>query len=175
VGRLVPEKGLPVMFRASSKLLRNGYSFRLRIVGNGPDRRHLEDMVEELGLMARTEFVGAVPVAATHGLLQDAAAVIMPSVWEDVAPLAASEQLMQGNLLIASDIGGLGEIVDGAGLTFPPGDDDALESCMRQVIDNPELAKELRAQARRRGAELFSEERMVAEHLQLYQELSRSP
>jgi glycogen synthase len=129
----------------------------------------------KIGLADRTEFVGAVSVAATYGLLQDAVAVIMPSVWEDVAPLAASEQLMQGNLLIASDIGGLGEIVDGAGLTFPPGDEDALESCMRQVIDNPRLAKELRAKARRRGAELFSEDRMVAEHFRLYQELSQSP
>jgi glycosyltransferase involved in cell wall biosynthesis len=97
--------------------------------------------------------------------------VVMPSVWEDVAPLAASELLMQGHLVIASDIGGLGEIVDGAGLKFPAGDSDALESCMRQVLDNPRMASELRLKARQRGIEVFSEKRMVEEHALLYRTL----
>jgi len=174
VGRLVPEKGLPALLHASSNLLKSGYSFRLRIIGDGPARRELEKMVEDLGLTGLTEFAGPVPVAATYSLLQEVTAVIMPSVWEDVAPLAASEQLMQGNLLIASDIGGLGEIVGSAGLTFAPGDYGALESCMRRAIENPTLADELRAEARRRGAQVFNEERMVEEHLQLYRELIES-
>lgn len=78
---------------------------------------------------------------------------------------------MQGQLVIASDIGGLGEIVDGAGLRFPAGDADALESCMRQVLESPKLASELRLKARQRGVEVFSEKRMLEEHANLYQSL----
>jgi glycosyltransferase involved in cell wall biosynthesis len=171
IGRLVLEKGLPVLLLASKKLSQNGYSFRLRIVGDGSERAKLEQMTDELGLRDRTEFVGAVPLDAIPGLLANATAVVMPSVWEDVAPLAASELLMQGQLVIASDIGGLSEIVDGAGLRFPAGDSDALESCMRQVIENPKMATELRRKARQRGVEVFSEKRMLEEHAHLYQSL----
>jgi glycosyltransferase involved in cell wall biosynthesis len=175
VGRLVLEKGVPVLLHAASKLSRNGYPFRLRIVGDGSERRNLEKMTQELGLSSRTEFVGSVSVEAIPDLLADVSAVVMPSVWEDVAPLAASEQLMQGNLLIASDIGGLGEIVDGTGLRFPAGDADALETCMRRVLENPDLARELRVAAQQRGAEVFNEVRMVEEHIRLYQALLAPP
>ena len=163
------EKGLPVLLEASSKLSGNGHSFLLRIVGDGTERRRLERMTEELGLRGRTEFVGAVSADAVPGLLAEATAIVMPSVCEDVAPLAASEMLMQGHLVIASDIGGLGEIVDGVGLKFPAGDAVALESCMRQVLERPELVGELREKARRRGVEGFGEKRMVEEHVQLYE------
>lgn len=171
IGRLVLEKGLPVLLIASKKLSQNGFSFRLRIVGDGSERAELERMTDQLGLRGQTEFVGAVPLAAVAGLIAEATAVVMPSVWEDVAPLAASELLMQGHLVIASDIGGLGEIVDGAGLRFPAGNSDALEACMRQVLDNPKMASELRLKARQRGIEIFSEKRMVEEHALLYQTL----
>lgn len=171
VGRLVLEKGLPLLLQASGKLLRSGQSFMVRIIGDGPERQRLEQMTEELGLSSRVQFIGSVPADQTSSLLADAVAVVMPSVWEDIAPLAASEQLMQGNLLIASDIGGLGEIVDRAGLKFRPGDTDALEHCMRQVLESPDLANQLRAKARQRGTAFFSEERMVEEHLQLYRGL----
>jgi glycosyltransferase involved in cell wall biosynthesis len=134
----------------------------------------LEQMTEALVLRGRTEFVGAVRADAVAGLLLHATAVVMPSVWEDVAPLAASELLMQGHVIIASDIGGLGEIVDGAALKFPPGDSDALESCMRQVLDNPKMASELRLKARQRGIEVFSAKRMVEEHALLYRTLEGS-
>lgn len=171
VGRLVLEKGVSVLLHAASKLSKNGYSFRLRIVGDGPERGHLERMTEQLRLTSRTEFVGSVSVESIPDLLADVTAVVMPSVWEDIAPLAASEQLMQGNLVIASDIGGLGEIVDGAGLKFPAGDDNALQACLRLVLENPDLASGLRERAHRRGVEIFSEGRMVEEHVRLYQAL----
>ena len=171
IGRLVMEKGVPVLLLASKKLSQNGYSFLLRIVGDGSERSGLEQMTEALGLRSQTEFIGAVPVDAVPRLIAEATAVVIPSVWEDVAPLAASELLMQGHLVIASDIGGLGEIVDGAGLRFPAGDSDALEACMRQVLDDPEMARALRLKARQRGMELFSKKRMVDEHARLYQTL----
>jgi glycosyltransferase involved in cell wall biosynthesis len=171
VGRLELEKGVPVLLRASSKLSQSGHSFRLRIIGDGSERSRLERMTQELGLSSRTQFVGSASLESIPDLLSDVTAVVMPSVWEDVAPLTASEQLMQGNLVIASDIGGLGEIVDGAGMRFSPGDHDALHTCMRQVLENPELVNELRAKAHQRGADVFSEGRMVEEHVRLYQEL----
>lgn len=172
VGRLVSEKGVPVLLGACSILAAQGFSFRLKIVGDGDQKKHLEQSSAELGLGSHVAFLGAIPVNEIPQLLHDAIAVIMPSIWEDVAPLVAYEQLMHGHLVIASDIGGLGEIVGDVGLKFPPGDAHALAACMRRVIEEPSLAKDLRSRARQRAQEDFTLESMVANHLSVFKELA---
>lgn len=171
VGRLVIEKGLPVLLNACAELARDGRDFRMKIVGDGTERANLESMARDLNLDSRLDFLGAFPVAEVQGLLGDAAAVIMPSIWEDVAPLAAYEQLMHGQLVIASDIGGLGEIVDGVSLKFPAGDSHALAACMRRVLNEPDMARDLKALAQKRALDAFTQERMIADHLAVYREL----
>jgi len=171
VGRLVTEKGLPVLLRACRELADRGYDFRLKIVGDGPERPHLQGLARELDIDAHTEFLGSVPVDAISDLLIDASVVVMPSVCEDVAPLVAIEQMMQGRLVIGSDIGGLGETVDGVGLKFPPGDDRALAECMRRVLENSGMAKQMGEKANRHALEAFTEDRMVADHVRLYRDI----
>ena len=171
LGRLVTEKGLPVLLRAGRELLSSGYHFRLRIVGDGPERGNLQNLAKEYGLADRVQFVGSVPAQDVPRVLQGVAAIVMPSVCEDVAPLAAMEQMMAGRLLIASDIGGLGLVVDGLGLKFPPGDANALASCMRQVLDDPLRTTALGRSARPRALEMFTQGRMVEEHVRLYRDL----
>ena len=98
----------------------------------------------------------------------------MPSTWEDVAPMVAIEQMMQGRLVIASDVGGLGEIVNGFGLTFPTGDIAALKSCLVQTMENQDWSIQMGRKARTHALSSFSEERMVEEHLQLYRRIIES-
>jgi glycosyltransferase involved in cell wall biosynthesis len=76
--------------------------------------------------------------------------------------------MMRGRLVIASDIGGLGEIVGDAGLTFPMGDVEQLAACMQRVLDEPDVIQSLGQTARARALKLFHQDRMVAEHLQFY-------
>lgn len=173
LGRLVTEKGLPVLLRASHELAASGYQFQLRIVGDGPERDKLERLAQEYGVMERTKFVGSVPSTAVADTLRGVSAIIMPSVCEDVAPLVAMEQMMEGRLLIGSDIGGLGLVIDGTGLKFAAGDARALASCMRQVIDDPLGAEIMGRRGRERALQTFTQSRMVEEHGILYRELMR--
>ena len=173
VGRLVKEKGVSVLLQAAHQLLQKGFDFRLKIVGDGPDRSALEKLAAELGLAQHTEFTGPVPAASVAAALGEATAAAMPSTWEDVAPLVALEQMMQGRLLIVSDIGGLGETVDGFGLKFPTGDSDALESCMRRVLSDPRLVHVLAASAQKHALESYTKQRMVEDHLSLYHQLMK--
>lgn len=175
VGRLVKEKGVVTLFQAAHLLRQNGHQFRLTIVGDGPERLALEKLAAELGLADQTEFTGPVPAASIASALGEAAAIVMPSIWEDVAPLVALEQMMQGRLLIVSDIGGLGETVNGFGLKFPAGDAAALASCMEQVIECPNLAAEMGKKAHLHALKAYTLERMVDEHVCLYHELTRHP
>jgi glycogen(starch) synthase len=173
VGRLAIEKGLPVLLRAAAELSHLGRDFQLKILGDGPERLNLEKMAQELDIAARTQFTGSVPIEKIHSVLADVTTVVMPSVCEDVAPLVAIEQMMQGRLVIGSDIGGLGETTNGFGLKFPPGDAKALAACMRRILDEPELAEQMGKKAQQHAIRTFSEQRMIEDHMRLYQELLR--
>ncbi len=172
VGRMVNEKGVPVLLRAARLLATRGYKFRLKLIGDGPARPELERMTDELGLRGRTIFTGFLEGRALQEALREATAAVMPSIWEDVAPLACSEHMMKGRLLIASDLGGLGELLDGAGLKFAAGDAEALAECLRRVVDDPDLARELGSKARARAKELFVQDRMVSDHVQVYSRIA---
>ena len=86
LGRLVAEKGVPVLLRACRQLADQNFNFRLKIVGDGPERENLERLAEELNLSGQTEFTGSIPSAEIADVLSDAIAVVMPSMCEDVAP-----------------------------------------------------------------------------------------
>jgi glycosyltransferase involved in cell wall biosynthesis len=173
LGRLVAEKGVHVLLRACRELADQKIDFRLKIVGDGPQRRILEYLANELNLAEQTEFTGSIPATEIAAVLKGVIAVIMPSTCEDVSPLVAIEQMMQSRLLIVSDIGGLGGMVDGVGLKFPSGDAKALAACMHQAIENPAHAAELAAKGQKRASERFTEDEMVSEHIRLYKELAR--
>jgi len=95
----------------------------------GPKQPELEELTEKLGLAKYVEFTGFITGPAFQKTMKDMATVLIPSVWEDSAGLAASQQMMGGRLVIASDFGWRGEAVDGCGLRFPAGSTEALAQC----------------------------------------------
>jgi len=173
VGRLVAEKGLPVLVGAARLLREQGCSFRLIFIGDGPERNHLESMVDSLGLRSVTTFTGGLRGDALEAALQDVEVVVMPSVWEETAGLSAIEHMMRDRAVIASDIGGLSEVVGDAGLKFSPGDADGLARCMRLVIEHPSFRSELGRRGRERAVEFFLSKGMIDAHAALYREITR--
>ena len=171
IGRLVSEKGLPLLLQAAKRLKDRGYAFRLKFIGDGPERQRLETMTDALGLREQVFFTGFVQGDALRTAVADVACVVMPSVWEETAGLAAMEQMMQGRLVVATDIGGLAEVVGDAGLKFPVGDVEGLIDRLRQVLEMPNVVAELGRRARERALALFRQERMVEEHLAVYERL----
>jgi len=167
----VSEKGLPLILQAAQKLQAAGYGFQVKFVGDGPEREALEAQAVELGVAGRVEFTGFLAGDVLQTVLARITVILMPSVWEETAGLAAIEQMMRGKLVIASNIGGLGEVVDDCGLRFPPGDLEALTACMRRVLDHPEIVERLGEAAKKRAQNQFSLERMVQAHFELYAQL----
>jgi glycogen(starch) synthase len=174
VGRLVSLKGLPLILEAAKNLKAEGYAFRLKFIGDGPELAELQRLAEKLDLANCVKFTGFVTGDALQAAISDVAAVLMPSVWEETAGLAAIEQMMRGRLVIASNIGGLGEVVGDCGLRFPAGSAEALAQCMKIVIDQPDMIARNGDRARRRAVDLFSHRRMVKAHLDLYSRLVRA-
>lgn len=171
VGRLVGTKGVGVLLAAAQNLKDKGYTFRVKIIGDGPDREELQRKAASAGPRTCVEFLGHLTDEDIERTIARAVAVIMPSLAGEVFGLVAAENMLRGRLIIASDIGALREVVGDAGLFFPPGDETALMLRMEDILLNVREAESLGRVASRRAARLFSESRMVNEHILLYQGL----
>ena len=122
VGRLVPEKGLPVLLQATKLLKKTGVLFEVKVIGDGPARSGLEKLAESLDVGGLVQFMGDLRDSDLDEAVSKVAVVVMPSVWEETAGLSAIEHMMRGRVVIAAEIGGLSEVVGDAGLKFAPGD-----------------------------------------------------
>lgn len=170
LGRLVMEKGLSILLEAARLLRAEGHELHLLLIGDGPDRPRLENEIKTLGLESVVRILGFLPRNDLDLALRPIGTLIIPTIMEETAGLAAIEQMMRGRLVIASAVGGLQEVVGDAGLTFPPGDAAALAACMKKVLHQPALVNTLGAQARDRAKALFLLERMIQDHATLYRE-----
>ncbi|HEV3220499.1 MAG TPA: glycosyltransferase family 4 protein [Candidatus Acidoferrales bacterium] len=173
VGRLVEEKGLRLLLDAAKQLKDEGYAFRVKFIGDGPERASLETQMAKLSLQDQVQFMGFLRGEQLESALADVSVIMMPSVWEETAGLAAIEQMMRARLVIAADIGGLGEVVGDAGLKFPAGDTRGLVARMREVLNDPGIVSELGSRARARAMEVFHKDRMIEQQFLLYQEITK--
>ena len=168
VGRFVPEKGIPVLLDAAQRLRQERHDFEIVLVGDGPQRPQIEELIRRAHAAEFVRITGFLNGEKLADALRSLDVVIMPSIWEETAGLAAIEQMMRGRLVIVSDIGGLGEVVDAAGLKFPPGDAGRLAGQMNQALRDAKKVSELGKMAQERAQSLFLADRMVAEHLAVY-------
>ncbi len=168
VGRLVQEKGLLLLLTAVRRLKDQGYGLRLKLIGDGSLRAQLERQARALSLLGDIAFTGFLSGEVLKNALRDVDVLVMPSTCEETAGFSAIEFMMAGRLVIASDIGGLTEVVGNAGLKFEPGNADALMRSMREVLENGNVIGKFAGPARARALKLFGQERMVGEYLQIY-------
>jgi glycogen(starch) synthase len=171
VGRLVAEKGVPVLLEASKLLKNEGHDFEVRIIGDGTERSKFEDIIQRENLSSCITITGFLSGDALANALRDVKVVVMPSVWEETAGLAAMEQMMRGRLVIASDVGGLDEVVSDAGMRFAPGSAESLANCMRSVIMNLSLIDSFGQRALKRALDLFGRQRMIEDHARVYKDV----
>ena len=111
VGRLSREKGVHILLHA----LKRAGDPPFMIVGDGPEADRLRRLASQLELV-RARFLGRVPPEDVDGFLREARFVVLPSVWNENAPLVALEAMARGRALIVSSVGGLQELAqDGRG------------------------------------------------------------
>jgi glycosyltransferase involved in cell wall biosynthesis len=172
LGRLVLEKGLSVFIEATRFLRAEGRDLNVVLIGDGPDRPRLEKQIAALGLEGSIRITGFLSGTNLDHALRDAAAIVIPTTMEETAGLAAMEQMIRGRPVIASAIGGLGELVREAGLTFAPGDARSLAAAMKRILDEPDLGASLSAAGRQRILQSFSYGGMIEAHTRIYLEIS---
>jgi len=144
LGRLSIEKGLEVLFKAIS-LLRNKVKIHLNIIGTGPMRPKLERLADELGISSNITWLGRIASGQPlFDALCDGDTFVLPSFSEGM-PSVIPEAMSQGLPVVASDVGGVREILlDGeAGILVPPGDPVSLAQAIERSVTDIKLRKHL--------------------------------
>jgi glycosyltransferase involved in cell wall biosynthesis len=166
-GRLTASKGVDVLVRACAIA-----RLPLRVVGDGPARAELEQLAREVG--ADATFTGDVDRGEVATEMARAAALAVPSLWPDVAPLVVAEGWAAGVPVVGSDLGGLGELIaDGRGLPCPAGDEAALAAALRSVVGDPAKAADLVARGRAFAREEMSRSRWIERMTAVYRQAGR--
>jgi glycosyltransferase involved in cell wall biosynthesis len=143
LGRLVSDKGLPVLLAALAALGHAGRRPRLTIVGDGAERAALEADVQRLSLTAQVRFAGALRGDALVAELNAHRVLVVPSTWEEPFGVVVLEGLACGLVPIVARSGGLPDAVGPCGIVVPKGDADALARAIVNVLDDELLRARL--------------------------------
>ena len=115
----------------------------LVLAGDGDQRPALEQQTAWLGIDVR--FLGA--EAEVGPLLARADVVVLPSLHEGMSN-AVMEAMAAGRPIVATDVGGTAELLDGRGILVPPGDPLALADAIERLLTDPAFASRLGGRAR---------------------------
>lgn len=163
VARLAPQKSLGVLLAAVAELP-GGH---LAILGEGPLEDELRRLARDLGISGRVSFLGF--RADVDDVVAAADVFCLSSAWEGV-PLAAQEAILLRTPIVATNVGGLPELVEDnvSGRLVPRDSPGTLAAALLQVLDNPDLARRYTSAALERLRVRFSTERMLARLSEAY-------
>jgi glycosyltransferase involved in cell wall biosynthesis len=165
-GRLVPEKGFDVLIRAFH-IFSQTHDFSLIILGEGPERENLKNLIDELGLSRRVLLPGFMP--DPYPYMRSARFFVLSSRYEGL-PTVLIEAMAYGTPVVATDChSGPAEILDGGryGVLVPADDPQALADGMILSLEHP-----VDSQALRKRALLFSYEGNIDYYLHVLRDLS---
>jgi PEP-CTERM/exosortase A-associated glycosyltransferase len=154
IGSFYAYEGLDLLLEALPELIRQQPNVRLLLVGGGPQETNLRQQAERLGLSQYVIFTGRVPhqeVGRYYDLIKVLAYPRHPiRLTELVTPLKPLEAMAQGQLFVASDVGGHKELIEHGttGVLFKAGDRQSLTSALLDLLNNPNLWPILRANGR---------------------------
>ena len=160
VARLQPEKGVATFLKAAAHVSKISPEVRFLVVGDGPLREELLDLVGRVGLRERVRFLGyRADARALTGLLD---VLVVPSLTEG-SPLIVLEAMAARVPVVASAVGGIPDQVRHGeeGVLVPPDDPDALAGALGALLGDPDHAHRLGEAGRRRTENEFSHEALV--------------
>lgn len=109
-------------------------NYHLQLAGDGVRRPKVEELAHTLGIADRVDFLGI--RTDIPEILKSSDIVVLSSHWEGLS-LSSIEGMASGRPFIASDVDGLREVVEGAGILFPHGDYKQLAKEIKQLCNNP--------------------------------------
>ena len=171
-GRLVPERGLDLLFRACVNL---AGKWTLTVVGTGPSQEELEALAQRLGIAARISWLGPLPRQAAEAVWRRLDCLVLPSRtterWIMTEGRAAIHAMANSVAVVGTDSGALPEIIGDAGRIVPEEDVAALTSALQDLYSNRSECERLGSIGRRRVQEQFSDAALAGKTLEFWRTL----
>ncbi len=141
MGRLNKLKNYPLMLRAFKRVSEKLPTARLSIAGSGPLEAELKMLTEELNLSEKVTFLGNVTDIPT--LLSQKSVLLLSSVSE-ACPMVILEAMASGVPTVATDVGGVPELITDNGIVVPSENEEAFAEAMIKITENADLLNEMR-------------------------------
>jgi polysaccharide biosynthesis protein PelF len=170
LGRIVPLKDLETLLAAFWQVRQQLSNVRLKLFGPAPQPRYLarlQAQIDQLGLASSVTFEG--PVQASYQAFAQGDIVVSSSKSEGF-PLGLLEAMAYGKPIVATQVGGIYELLQDTGRTVPGQSPTALATSLIDLLQNPQEHIRLGQKARER-AKTFSLDKMLASYSDLYEEL----
>jgi len=164
-GRLHAQKGVKTLIEAVSTLP----DVNLKIIGSGKEEKKLLKLIAKKNIN-NIEFLGAKYGKELKNIIRNSALVVVPSVWYENAPFAVLESFALGKPVIASNLGGLPELVKNksTGLLFKEGNANDLREKILSLFLCPCLIRTMGLQARLFVEKNFSPEKHYQDLMNIY-------
>lgn len=169
IGRLSDEKGVDILLRAMQQVP----EAKLKIVGTGPYREHLENLVFELGLK-NVEFMGSKWGDEAKDFIRKCRFVVIPSLWFENFPYVITETYALGKALIGSDRGGIPEniVPRETGYVYPADNFQKLSEYIKIMWNDKDRTVEMGKIAKAKVDAEFNDAVFYQKLMKLYQQLN---
>ena len=149
-GRLYSRKGLVDLIESAKYVCQEHSDIKFILTGKGPNKKYLEQRINELGLKKNIYFAGFVARPKLLEYYQNATVYVLPSYYEGL-PTTLLEAMSCGIPSIATDVEGSSELItDGeTGLLVPPRNPKRLADAILRLLDDEELRKRISINARK--------------------------
>jgi glycosyltransferase involved in cell wall biosynthesis len=143
-------KGIEVLLKAVA-MAKSRSSIRLNLIGEGDRESAYRQIISEAGLEKSVKFWGKVDNSRIAEFYDFVDVLILPSIWPENQPVSITEAMASGIPVIATDVGGMPELVvnEETGLTFPLGDVNALARCLDRLVGDAAMRARFGANGRR--------------------------
>jgi len=171
--QLFPRKGIRFLIEAAAQLAPRFPDLKVVIAGDGFERPELLRLAETLGISERVQFLGWVPNTELPPYYRAAAVSVIPSLEEGFG-IPAAEAMGCQTAVVASDAGGLPEVVEHGvtGLIVPRGDSSALAAAIGALLADPAKRNQMGRAGRERALRLFDWDRTAEQLERIYAEVT---
>ncbi len=173
VGRLMKVKNYAMLIKAFSMIVSKNPDTRLVLVGDGPEKKSLQHLVQNLGIENKIIFAGT--TSDVRSFLQIMDIFVLPSFSEGVS-LSLLEAMAAGCPAVATAVGGNKEVINPFqnGLLVPSDNPAAMAHALENLINDQLLYQRLRENSRKTVIRKFSLKQMIYHYQQLYRKLHRT-
>jgi glycosyltransferase involved in cell wall biosynthesis len=181
VGRFVEEKGLLTLGKALAGL--QGRPWKWLLLGRGPLQSVLMEKAVEWGIKDQVILVESVPHDEVPNYINLMNTLVLPSEtntqfktltaagWKEQFGHVLIEAMASKVPVIGSDSGEIPYVIEDAGLVFPEGDVAALQNCLRQLMEQPELVQKLAQLGYERAMSRYTNQALARQFLDFYKQL----